>query len=71
VRTVRAAAIAAALCVVVAGCGSAGRGSGTAPSGQVAATSTDVSFVVEGTTTYGTLKVPSHRAGQHLPPRCC
>lgn len=64
--TVRAAALAAVICVTVAGCGPAGGGSATAPTGPVAAGSTDVSFVVDGTTTYGTLEVPAHRAGQHL-----
>ena len=35
-------------------------------SAQVAATSQDVSFTVDGTKTYGTLEVPAHRSGQHL-----
>ena len=54
-----------------AGGGSAG-GSGTtaastsAASGQVAATSQDVSFTVDGTRTYGTLEIPAHQSGQHL-----
>jgi pimeloyl-ACP methyl ester carboxylesterase len=63
VRTVRAAA-AAVICAGLAGCGSAG--SGTQPGGQVAASTTEVSFVVNGTTTYATLEVPAHRNGQHL-----
>jgi hypothetical protein len=33
---------------------------------MVAATSHDVSFVVDGTTTYGTLTIPAHRPGQRL-----
>jgi alpha-beta hydrolase superfamily lysophospholipase len=35
-------------------------------SAQVAATSQDVSFTVDGTKTYGTLEVPAHRSGQRL-----
>ncbi|HEY3953812.1 MAG TPA: alpha/beta fold hydrolase [Streptosporangiaceae bacterium] len=35
-------------------------------SGTVAAKSTDASFVVDGTTTYGTLEIPAHRSGQRL-----
>ncbi|GIH18600.1 alpha/beta hydrolase family protein [Rugosimonospora africana] len=33
----------------------------------VAAADREVTFVVDGTTTYGTVHVPRHRAGQHLP----
>ena len=33
---------------------------------QVAAVSREVSFVVGGTTTYGTLDIPAHRSGQRL-----
>jgi dienelactone hydrolase len=66
VRAVRAATAVALICVGVGGCGLGGRGSGT-PSGQVAASTREVSFVVNGTTTYGTLQVPAHRDGQHLP----
>jgi len=39
---------------------------GSSGSGQVAATSQDVSFTVDGTKTYGTLEIPAHRSGQHL-----
>jgi alpha-beta hydrolase superfamily lysophospholipase len=74
-RVVRAAAAAALLCAGLAACSSAGAasgsGSGSGPgsgsgSGQVAATSQDVSFAVDGTKTYGTLEIPAHRSGQHL-----
>jgi uncharacterized protein len=70
-RVVRAAAAAALLCAGLAACSSAataggsGSGSGTG-SGEVAATSSDVSFAVDGTKTYGTLEIPAHRSGQHL-----
>jgi uncharacterized protein len=74
-RVVRAAAAAALLCAGLAACSgggaASGSGSGSAASNspvsaQVAATSQDVSFVVDGTKTYGTLQVPAHRSGQHL-----
>jgi hypothetical protein len=65
VRGLPAAAV-AVLCVGVVGCGPRGPASGVAPAGPVAASTTEVSFVVDGTTTYGTLQVPAHRAGQHL-----
>ena len=39
---------------------------GSSGSGQVAATSQDVSFTVDGTKTYGTLEIPAHQSGQHL-----
>jgi alpha-beta hydrolase superfamily lysophospholipase len=53
-----------AFCGCLAACGSPG----PAPvsPGQVAASTTEVSFDVDGTTTYGTLQVPAHRTGQHL-----
>ena len=35
-------------------------------SGPQTAVSRDVSFVVAGTTTYGTLEIPAHRSGQRL-----
>jgi uncharacterized protein len=60
-----AVAVAAVVCVGVAGCGLRGRGSDTSP-GRVAASTREVSFVVNGTTTYGTLQIPAHRSGQHL-----
>lgn len=80
-RVVWAAAAAALLCAGLgtglAACSTAGGGStagsttttgstGTTGSGQVAATSQDVSFTVDGTKTYGTLEIPAHRSGQHL-----
>src|SRR6201994_5182993 len=70
-RVMRAAAAAALLCAGLAACssggaaGGSGSGSGSG-SGQVAATSSDVSFAVDGTKTYGTLEIPAHRHGQHL-----
>lgn len=39
---------------------------GSTGSGQIATTSQDVSFTVDGTKTYGTLEIPAHRGGQHL-----
>jgi len=79
-RVVRAAAAAAllcaGLCAGLAACSSAGAVGGPGPgssatagskgSGQIAATSQDVSFTVDGTKTYGTLEIPAHRSGQHL-----
>jgi uncharacterized protein len=79
-RVVWAAAAAALLCAGLgtglAACSSAGAAGGSAAgstattattgSGQVAATSRDVSFTVDGTKTYGTLEIPAHRSGQHL-----
>jgi uncharacterized protein len=35
-------------------------------SGTVKATSSEVSFVVDGTTTYGTLEIPAHHGGERL-----
>src|SRR5947207_1687322 len=72
-RVMRAAAAAALLCAGLAACSSAGAAGGSGSdsgagsgSGQVAATSSDVSFGVDGTKTYGTLEIPAHRSGQHL-----
>ncbi len=68
-RTVYLVALAAALGTGVAACGSAGQdATGRTPGSArpVAAVSRDVSFVVNGTTTYATLEVPAHLAGQHL-----
>ncbi|MFL6073613.1 MAG: hypothetical protein ACJ73S_09480 [Mycobacteriales bacterium] len=60
-RTLRAAVAA-----VVVGAGLAGCGSGGGGSGRVAASSREVSFVVDGTRAYGTLDVPAHRRGRRL-----
>jgi uncharacterized protein len=70
-RVMRAAAAAALLCAGLAACSSAGAAGGSGSgsgsgSGEVAATSSDVSFAVDGTKTYGTLEIPAHRDGQHL-----
>jgi uncharacterized protein len=70
-RVMRAAAAAALLCAGLAACSSAGTAGGSGSgsgsgSGEVAATSSDVSFAVDGTKTYGTLEIPAHRNGQHL-----
>ncbi|MGD0243958.1 MAG: hypothetical protein ABSB59_27075 [Streptosporangiaceae bacterium] len=77
-RVVRAAAAAALLCAGLAACSSggsggsggttsgSGTGSSSSASGQVAASSQDVSFTVDGTKTYGTLEIPAHQSGQHL-----
>lgn len=60
----RAAAAAAAIVVFVAGC--ARLGPPPRPVARVKAASTEVTFSVDGTTTYGTLDVPAHNAGQKL-----
>src|SRR6185437_3225674 len=79
-RVVRAAAAAALLCAGLstglAACSSAGAAGGSGPgssattgskgSGQIGASSQDVSFTVDGTKTYGTLEIPAHRSGQRL-----
>lgn len=46
--------------------GSASSGDATGSPGTASASSSDVSFVVDGTTTYGTLEIPAHRSGQRL-----
>ncbi len=58
----------AVLCAGLAGCGSPSPqvAKTTGPTAPGAAGSRDVSFVVDGTTVYGTLDVPAHRDGQHL-----
>ena len=81
-RTIYFAAVAALLGSGLAACSSGPAGGGTvdstpgssasgspafgAAAQQVAAISRDVSFVVSGTTTYGTLDIPAHRSGQRL-----
>ena len=64
-RTLVAVAMAAVICVGLAGCGSE-RSSAGPSIAAVKASTTEVSFVVDGTRTYGTLEVPAHRADQHL-----
>src|SRR5579859_3272987 len=80
VRAAAAAALlCAGLCAGLAACSSAGTAGGSGPGssattgttestgpGQIAASSQDVSFTVDGTKTYGTLEIPAHRSGQHL-----
>jgi hypothetical protein len=66
-RVLRAAAAAAAVCAGLAACSSSAMsGSAAGGTGEVAAAQKSVSFVVDGTTTYGTLQVPAHRSGQRL-----
>jgi hypothetical protein len=62
------AAVAVVIGAGLAACSSAGQGQGGAgtSSGTVAAAEQSVQFTVDGTTTYGTLDVPAHRAGQRL-----
>jgi uncharacterized protein len=62
------AAVAVVIGAGLAACGSTGQGQGGAgtSSGTVAAAEQSVQFTVDGTTTYGTLDVPAHRAGQRL-----
>lgn len=65
---------AAAACAWLAACGGAqpvpspsgSASAAPADSGTTSTTSQNVSFVVDGTTTYGTLEIPAHRSGQHL-----
>ena len=77
-RAAAAALLCAGLCAGLAACSGAGTaggagaaaktsGSGSKASGQVPATSSDVSFTVDGTRTYGTLEIPAHSGGQRLP----
>jgi uncharacterized protein len=54
--------VTAAVCAGLAACSS----SASTSSHLVPAADREVSFVVDGTTTYGTLDVPRHRAGQRL-----
>jgi poly(3-hydroxybutyrate) depolymerase len=61
----RAATAVAMLCLAAIGCAVASGCSGT-PSDQVPASTKEVSFVVDGTTTYGSLQIPAHRRGRHL-----
>src|ERR1700689_430272 len=70
-RTVYLVALTAPLSASVTACSSsaASKASGASAAGspqQVAAASRQVSFSVSGTTTYGTLDIPAHRAGQRL-----
>jgi pimeloyl-ACP methyl ester carboxylesterase len=62
----RVVAAAMLICAGLAGCGPAGHRRATPSSGEVAASTTQVSFATGATTTYGTLQVPAHRSGQHL-----
>src|SRR3954469_4566036 len=66
-RVVWAAVAAALLCAGLAACSGGGAASGSGSgSGEGAATSSDVSFAVDGTKAYGTLEIPAHRSSQHL-----
>lgn len=55
------AAVAVVMTAGLAACGSSGTSTGV-----VAAAEQSVRFTVDGTTTYGTLDIPAHRAGQRL-----
>src|SRR5690242_5572107 len=59
-RRLRDTAVAVLVCAGMAGCGGGGS------PGRVAAGERQVSFQVDGTTTYGTLEIPAHRDGQRL-----
>src|SRR2546427_8292476 len=59
-------AVAVVIGAGLAACGSTGQGGAGTSSGTVAAAEQSVQFTVDGTTTYGTLDVPAHRAGQRL-----
>lgn len=65
-RALQAVVTAALVCGGLAACGADGPGPAGPSGGEVAASSTEVSFTTNGTTTYGTLEVPAHRNGQHL-----
>ena len=72
-RSVGLAAASAALLFGSSGCSSSTGGHtdptqpGTSsPSSSTSATSRELSFTSDGTTAYGTLEIPAHRAGQHL-----
>jgi acetyl esterase/lipase len=56
----------AGLVACSSGSGTSSTSAGTSVVGSRAATSSKISFVVDGTTTYGTLEVPAHRSGQHF-----
>lgn len=60
----RVQALWSALSVAIVGSALTACGGGS--SSTIGASQQDVSFVVDGTTTYGTLDVPAHRKGQHL-----
>jgi hypothetical protein len=70
--TIGGVALTAAALVLLAACsGTAGTGSATSngtssPTATGGASSRDVSFSVDGTTTYGTLEMPAHAAGRKL-----
>jgi predicted small lipoprotein YifL len=64
VRKVHAVAVAAAIVVFVAGCGRLGPP--RKPVARIKASSVQVTFSVDGTTTYGTLQIPAHDDGQKL-----
>jgi alpha-beta hydrolase superfamily lysophospholipase len=64
---VRAVLAAALIGVGIAACSSSGSSGGTNQgSDTVAATSSNISFTVDGTQTYGTLDIPAHKKGAHL-----
>ena len=70
-RTVAARLVAVAVaCVGLAACRSShttiGASGSASDTGSVPAASSPVSFVADGTRTYGTLEVPAHRSGQRL-----
>ena len=60
------AAVAAVICLGLTECSSASSSADAGSTSTVKASSKEVSFVVNGTTTYGTLDVPAHRANQRL-----
>lgn len=64
-RSPRTAAVAAAVIPALAGL-AACSSSGISSSHMVSARSSNISFVVDGTTTYGTLEIPTHRSGHRL-----
>lgn len=63
-RGVRVGAVVLTICAGVAACSS--NGSTASTQSVIPASSRSVSFVVDGTTTHGTLDIPAHRQGQHL-----
>lgn len=71
-RSATSLGAAVAACAVLAACGSSSSsGGGSQPgggstAGTTSTTSQNVSFMVDGTRTYGTLEIPAHRSRQRL-----
>ncbi|MFE3501799.1 alpha/beta hydrolase [Kitasatospora sp. NPDC059160] len=66
-RTLATAALLAAVTATGLGAPAASAAGPGEPGGLVPAADREVTFTADGTTAYGTLHVPAHRAGQRLP----